>query len=105
MILGFSASLERRGRPGAEPYDRGVTRRHDLLDGPDARAWKRGWEIVNALTDREAMQRTAEERLVELDELYRFALRAQRPDPWSDLEVEEVRERWVALRRRLGGAL
>jgi hypothetical protein len=98
----LAGSPGRRGRSEAETYDERVKPQLDLLEWQNVRAWRRGWEVVNALTDREAAQRTPEERLLDLDELYRFGQRSQRPDPALDFEIERVRERWVALRRKLG---
>lgn len=59
-----------------------------------------GFRLVNEITERERRAQTVEERWRDLDDLYRAAKDlGWRPGDAPDPELDEVRARWVALKR------
>ncbi len=71
------------------------------MDRAEALAWKERWRLVREKEIEELSAMTIEERLRQLDTMFLFA----RELGWDEAlaaEEEEVRERWIRIRRLCG---
>ncbi len=62
------------------------------------KAWKRRWELVNAMDFEEAKRKTPEDRLRSLIRLIHFAVSLRRDGPQDPADLE-VSARWSRLRK------
>ena len=72
------------------------------MDRATVLAWKERWRLVNEKEIEELRGMTVEERLRQLDAMFRLAHELG----WDEAlaaEEEEVRERWARLHRLCGG--
>lgn len=67
----------------------------------EALAWRDRWKRVNEITILEARATTPDERLIELERLYDFALELGIAEEGK--RVDEARARWLRLKEKARG--
>lgn len=67
-----------------------------MMTKAEARAWRERWHLVNEFVIEEARAATPEERLRDLDVLFRSRSLFRWPDDEAD--IAEARQRWIRLK-------